>query len=83
MHQIKIGRAIKLASIGRYHRSCDAMLKHVQPELIDRLTAGELAMVLDALWACAQKSKGIAEREIVAEGAVWDATSQRLIELHK
>jgi hypothetical protein len=83
MHYIKIDRARKLADVGRYNRSCEAMLAHVPPALIDRLTSAELAMVLDALWSCAQKSKGIAERDIVAEGAVWDATSQRLIELHK
>ena len=80
-HSIKINRAVKLSSIGKYPTSCSAMLGHVPQTLIDRLTAAELAEVLDSLWSCAQKSKAIHERDIVAEGAVWDAKSERLIEL--
>lgn len=78
---IKISRAYQNAEIGKYPASREAMLKHLPDELIKTLTSRELAMVLDALWSCAEAAKVIAEQEIVAEGAVWDAKTQRLIEL--
>lgn len=78
---IKISRAYNKADVGKHPASRDAMMMHLPTALVATMTSAQLAGVLDALWSCAQQSKSIAEREIVSEGAVWDAKSQRLIEL--
>lgn len=83
MHTIKIKRALKLSTIGSCHGSAHAMLAAIPQSVVTSLTSKQLAELIDANWRLAVASKVIAERDIVNEGAVWDARSQRLIELHQ
>lgn len=81
MHTIKINRARKIATTGKYPTSFAAMLDCIPSRLIERLTAREIADMIDVLWNASEKAKAIQDAAIVAEGAVWDAKSQRMIEL--
>lgn len=81
MHTIKINRARKLSTTGKYPESFSAMLNHIPSRLIERLTSREIADMIDALWNASLKAKELQDAAIVAEGAVWDAKRQRLIEL--
>ena len=80
-HSIKINRAQKLTSIGKYPGTWAALLAHVPAELRNTLTARQIAQTVDALWACAQASKAIADREAIADGGVWDARRQQFHDL--
>ena len=72
-HTIKVKRASKIASIGKYPGTWNALLAHVPHELVQTLTVRQLAQTVDVLWACAQASKAIATREAISEGGVWDS----------
>lgn len=72
-HAIKVNRAVRLASIGRYPASAAAMLSAIPDCLIVGLTARQIAVTMDANWDLAQASKALAAREIIENGFVWDA----------
>ena len=81
---IKIERARKLSLTGNYPASFGAMLAAIPASIVDALTSRQLAELIDANWTLAQASKAIANREALAEGAVWDARAQafRSLEHH-
>lgn len=81
MHSIKIKRALKLSTIGSCSGSAIAMLDAIPQSVVAALTSAQLADLIDANWRLAGASKAIAERDAVAEGAVWDARNQRHIPL--
>ena len=81
MSQIKINRARKLSKIGNNYGSFDAMLAAVPAGVIAALSSAQLATLIDANWSLAQASKGIAERDACAEGAIWDARRGTLREI--
>lgn len=81
MHQIKIDRARKLSSTGRYPATFDAMLGHVSPDIIAAVTGRDLATIIDDLSRASQAAKALANAEAITEGAVWDARQQRLREI--
>lgn len=93
-HATKVNNALALSRIGGWtgsndhdtmqgpcHASALAMLDAIPDEVIAALPARLLAQLIDANWALAQQSKAIAAAEAIAEGAVWDARSQRLREI--
>lgn len=79
MHPIKVNRALRLSTIGRYPASVSAMLDAVPAEVVSALSARRLAAMLDAMWEACQESKRLALREAVAEGAIWDGERLREI----
>lgn len=81
MHDIKVNRALRLSKTGRYPASANAMLAHVPEAVIATIPGQQLAELIDAMWDCAQASKALAAREILAEGAIWDGQRQRLREI--
>ena len=54
MHAIKINRAKRLSKVGKYHKTCQALLDRIPDTLIDRLTGAQLAQVLDVMHRQAQ-----------------------------
>ncbi len=80
-HSIKVNRALKLSKIGDCPQSASAMLDALPASAISALTGAQIAEMLDAMWDMAQRSKAIAEREAVAEGAIWDARKGILREI--
>ncbi|MBX3482563.1 hypothetical protein [Phenylobacterium sp.] len=81
MHSIKINRALRQAEIGHFPGSAEHMLSYVPDVLRSALTSDELAIALDMLWTACLASKALAERDAIAEGAIWDAEAQRLREI--
>ncbi len=81
MSQIKINRALLKAKIGSYPSSASAMLDYVPLSVRDTLTSSQLAEMLDALWEACQAAKAIANREVVSDGAVWNARNEQFVEL--
>ncbi len=75
---IKINRAMRLADISANPGSASDMLGLIPAEVVEALTAKQLATMLDAMWAACQRSKAIAARDAIAEGAIWDAGRQQL-----
>jgi hypothetical protein len=75
-HNIKIKHACRLAGV-----PVAAILPSITPDLIDRLTARELAAVMVALNAHWQKALLWKEREIVGNGFAWDESRQKLRDL--
>lgn len=80
-HQIKINRALRQSRVGANPSSAKAMLKAVPDSVVAKVSSNELAELLDAMWRLSQKSKAIAESEVVSEGGVWDDTKQAFREL--
>lgn len=78
---IKLSRARRLCDTGRYPATYDVLLDHVPDALIDRLTAAEIAEMIDAMYRCSARAKALAARDAIDEGCVWDARRQRLVEL--
>lgn len=72
-HAIKINRALRLADVGRYPETARAMLRALPASALDKLSAREIAEMLDAMHALTERSKAIAERDACEAGLVWDA----------
>ena len=81
MNHIKIEKARKKSSIGSGPMTWRAHLDAVPPSVIARLTSSELAELLDAMRRLTEATKAFHEREIVDEGAIWDARQRRLREI--
>jgi hypothetical protein len=77
---IKISRAKKLSRIGVFHTSFDACLTRIPPAVVTALSAQLLADLVDAIWAACQDAEDRTEREAIADGAVWDAVSEKFVE---
>jgi hypothetical protein len=73
---IKRTRALAKSTVGRFPGSADAMMECIPESVKIALHSGELAKMLDAMWAACQEAKGIAVHDALAEGAVWDARSR-------
>lgn len=78
---IKINRACRLADVGRYPRSCAEVLAVIPEATIKALASRQLAQLMDAVWRSWQRCKALHERDIVAEGAVWDACRGVMVNL--
>ena len=81
MNQIKIAKARKKSSIGSGPMTWRVHLEAVPRSVVARLTSTELAELIDAMRSLTQATKAFHEREIVDEGAIWDARQQRLREI--
>ena len=57
------------------------ILDSIPDELRRRLTARELAMVMDAMDRHWHKARAFEAREILSEGVIWDGKSQQLREI--
>jgi hypothetical protein len=77
---IKIDRACKLARM--LPQAETEILSSIRPELIERLTGRELAMVMRCLDTHWHKARAFEARDILANGVVWDPAAERLIELY-
>lgn len=73
MFAIKHARARAQSTLGSCPSSFDAMWEHIPFAVIAALNSSTLAQLVDALWTCAQRSKALAEQEVVDTGGVWDA----------
>lgn len=76
-HTIKLNRARQISGIGLYPATYAAIVRHVPDAVVASGSAAMIAAVVDALHACAQEAKGVALRDAVADGVVWDAGQQR------
>lgn len=68
----KMANARKMCSVGRYPSLYAALFGHLSHDLLERLTAREIALVIDAMYANSKEVERITEREIIGEGCVWD-----------
>lgn len=57
------------------------MLDAIPAEVVAALTSRQLAALLDAMWQTACASKALANREAIAEGAIWDARRGQMREI--
>ena len=76
-HSRKVKMALGRARVGSHPASRAAMLDAIPRSALARLTAADLAEMLDAMWSVTQRSKVPAAREALDEGIVWDAAQQR------
>ncbi|MCK5930993.1 MAG: hypothetical protein KAG89_02390 [Fulvimarina manganoxydans] len=80
-HTIKIRRAISMSSIGSLVETRSAMLEAIPASVLATASSRQIADLLDANWALAQRSKASAAEAACDEGAIWDANRQRLREI--
>jgi hypothetical protein len=76
---IKLDRACKLAKM--LSRAEAEILSSIPAELSNRLTSAELALVMKALNGHWHKALAFKERDILAEGCVWDDAAQKMREI--
>jgi hypothetical protein len=79
--RIKMNRMAALSKTARYPKTYDAMLGFMPPRLRERLTAQDLADVVDALYACSLKSKEIGWSEAEEHHDVSEKIGQPLSQL--
>jgi hypothetical protein len=79
MNAIKIKRAARLAKIGPCPDSFQAVIETIGPEVVAALSARQIADLADRIWASWQTTKAIHERDILAEGAIFNG--DKLLEL--
>jgi hypothetical protein len=80
--QYKINRAHKLSHspLPMAWEEIGATLD-TRPEILDKLTSKEIALVIDLLNAHWHKAAAWKEAEICAEGYVWSARHQKLLDV--
>jgi hypothetical protein len=66
-----------------YHRTADAIIKSIPPQLLEELTSAQLILVADALHAAHQSGQAAAERDILIEGAIYSPTAGKMLEVSK
>jgi hypothetical protein len=66
-----------------YHRTADAIIKSIPPQLVEELTSEQLILVADALHTAHQSGKAAAERDILIEGAIYSPTAGKMLEIGK
>lgn len=76
-HSIKLNRSLDICKFLPMQRR--AILESVPTEIIANLRASDLALVMQALDAHWHKAVAFAEKQILAEGCIWDGTSLREI----
>jgi len=81
VNHIKIEKGRKKSSIGSGPMTWRVHLDAVPPSVVGRLTSTELAELIDSMRGLTEATKAFHEREIVDEGAIWDARQQRLREI--
>jgi hypothetical protein len=80
-HAIKRERARRLCPVGRYPETYAALSAHLPERLVERLSARDLADVIEAFDLVSSTGKALADREAVANGCVWNARAGRLVEI--
>lgn len=78
---IKINRAARLTDVGRYPGTFARALDHIPQTLRDQLTAAQIAAVIDAVDAAFRAGRNFAGRNTVAEGGIWDESTQKFRKL--
>lgn len=81
MTTIKQRRAQRLSSTGRYPATYLAISAHVPEAIVERLTARELASLIDAMDRCSKEGQRLASQAVIDEGAVWDHRHQQFRDL--
>lgn len=69
---IKLNRARSLSSIGSTPRTFDAFVGSIPGTVVNRLSAAQIAAIIDAMHQVGQTSKHLADQEAVENGGVWD-----------
>jgi hypothetical protein len=69
---------MRMAAFGR---TADAIIASIPDTLIETLTPAQLVQVADALHAAHQEGKAQAERDVLAEGAIYSPDQGRMLEL--
>ena len=80
-HTIKINRIARNMQMAAYGRTSSAILASIPDALLDNLTSTQLVLVADALHAAHQAGKAQAERDMLAEGAIYSPASGRMLEV--
>ena len=81
MSALKRSRAQSMSTLGPYHESFSAMWRYLPDDVVAALPSPLIAKLIERLWACAEKSKVLAEREVVRDGGVWDERSASFREI--
>jgi hypothetical protein len=78
---IKLNRAATMSAWGNYPATFQAQIDHIPRFLRERLTASELAAVVDALKRSYDQGRADSAREVVKSGGIYDTTADRFREL--
>lgn len=81
MHEMKIDKSRNYCYLSKNEDSFYAVIAIIPDEALQDLSAKALGKLVDAIWKSWQDTKHIHEADIIAEGAVWDESKQRMIEL--
>ncbi|MEN9854948.1 MAG: hypothetical protein RLZZ157_74 [Pseudomonadota bacterium] len=81
MTSIKRNRAQGLTSLGHHPRTFSAMYDAIPESILMALPAKQIAILIDAQWLLASKSKMLAEIEAIENGFVWDHKKDKAVSL--
>lgn len=79
MHAIKVNRALGMCQF--LPKAQAEILSSLPPTLVEALTARQLAEVMQSLNRHWHKAAAWKEKEILAEGAIWDGRAEKLREI--
>jgi hypothetical protein len=77
----KLSYVLNQMKMAHYRRTAKAIIASIPESLIEPLTAEQLVVVADALHASHEVGKAKAEAEILAEGAIFSPTHERMLEI--
>jgi len=80
-HTIKINRMRRNMQMAAYGSTTSAILTSIPDALLDALTSAQLVVVADALHAAHQAGKAQAERDVLAEGAIYSPRAGKMLEV--
>lgn len=83
LHMNKLEIVRKRMKMSPFHRTANAIIKSIPPQLIEELNSEQLILVADALHAAHQNGEAQAERDILAEGAIYSPTAGNMLEICK
>jgi hypothetical protein len=66
-----------------FHRTADANIKSIPPQLVEELTSEQLTLVADAPHAAHEAGRAAAERDILTEGAIYSPAAGKMLEIGK
>ena len=80
-HSTKITRVRRNISMAAYGRTAAAIMAQIPDALIDQLTSAQLVLVANAIHAAHQGGKAKAEKDVLAEGAIYSPKAGKMLEI--
>lgn len=78
---MKYAKCQKYCNLSKYQESFNSVWDILTDKIIEECSSQAIGELIDAIWESWLKTKSIRDSEIIAEGAIYNFETQKMIEL--